>query len=195
MKGKFVLSVMIISMFSVDANALEIKKGKLIEHKEWTTGNVQGFIKEKIKDTKDKLISLQQLQVMNMSESVPHEDNILVSNKIDTINIPLGSASEIPGYVNVDITNFTSTPQIYNITSKLCVIHIPDYDDQCFLTSDKIQLDPNGNNYMYRSMILSYQFVDQDGWYFAELSTSVKKDNSDTVFTTKENQLVNFKAD
>src|SRR3990167_630214 len=95
--------------------AMEINGGKLLSHKEWTTKNVTGSVKETLHTQKKGLFNKNNKMTDMGYDGIYVEDRL-----VDVPNGVVGNSVSAYGYTGVDIANFTQTQQIYSIVNSFC---------------------------------------------------------------------------
>lgn len=179
MKCKFILGTIALSLLSASSFALQIENGKLINHKEWTSGKVSGFIKD-VKVAKNKFDTLRQ-----MKTNADTNEGILAANRIYVPLSPqVDQSTDISGFSELYLENYGQTMQNYEINSQLCIFkpQNPTPSD-CVVTTDTVQLNPGGFVLMGRMPKLTTVLA-ESGMYTSMLYTVISKPNSSTVFAT-----------
>jgi hypothetical protein len=156
MKSKLLLGMTLACLLSTNSFSLEITHGKLLSHKEWTTGNVKAVSQE----AKHLQIPELQLPPHKLNNTRYESDWVDVMTTEAWYNPPLGA--QIPanrdislyGVSAVAITNSTSAPVTYTIATSLNVCEqsqIPGSLKLCWFPSgssisqDVVTLDAHGS--------------------------------------------------
>lgn len=187
MKWKLMLSSTLLAILSNQVLATEIHHGKILSHKEWSDPKTQGIVTDAPADNvTQKMLQLKQLKskkvLLSQNES---GDSIWVSDRVMPTTVTLG-INELTGKVSTYIENSTSSQHTYTITSELCVVPLPlpDGEFSCYKIEDIISLDANGNTLFDKNPAITYNFSDIPLNYIYYLSTVVKRDGIDTIFST-----------
>lgn len=178
--------VLIIELVST-AFAFKIHNGRLIEHREWTTGNAV----LRVKDTTDKdQVKPVKLIFKEMKKDIftENKDGVLLHNKVFTNNETgiVGTETVIDGYINAYIENFYSdTAKTYSIYSNFCL------SENCAKSSYKIQLDPGGYFELGVKRAVSFNF-ETPGSYKAILTSLVESDDLTSDFATMDEGYIDI---
>lgn len=193
MKAKLLLGLIFTSIVSINSYAMEITKGKLISHKEWTTGNITGSFKEIIKgkNSKFSLLPLQNQKNLElptnlsvvMASSYAYENNGLTGTDI----IFTGSSYAI-------IYNKTSSPQTYRIITNFS-LHFDEHSgngnnnnnnsgmNDSVTSEDVVTLDPQGEFFSMRHPVITKNFA-MPGYGYTVIETNVYPEGKEAVFRT-----------
>lgn len=140
MKKTFLALAVIASIgvfTSVNALATEITKGRMIKHKEWTTGNVLSY---SLKATTPKQMALKFKTFQQKTH--PNSANISMS-MLDSISPAIAETKvEITGTSVVGAKNTSNETKQYEITSQLCTDNDP--LTACVFIYDAIELEAGG---------------------------------------------------
>ena len=136
MKGKIILSLVAASLVSSGSFALEIYKGRIVNHKEWTTGNVKAILKAG-DPRKNKMAQLNNRTTQNNSTYAS------VSSDIDYVEGTANTPLQLSGDHYVFIANDTATAQSYHYYFSICA-ESSDRTGQCAYFHDEIQLEAGG---------------------------------------------------
>jgi hypothetical protein len=189
MKWKLMLGSTILAILSNHVLATVIYHGKLLSHKEWSDSKINGIVKDAPADTDTVTQTMLQLKQLKSKKVLLSQnetgDSIWVSDRVMPATVTLG-INELTGKVSTSIENSTATPHTYIITSELCVVPLPlpDSDLSCYKIEDTISLDANGHTLFDKHPVLTYNFSDAYLNYIYYLSTIVKRDGIDTIFST-----------
>lgn len=188
MKHKLILGLIVSSTVSMQSYALEIHGGKLISHKEWTTGNaIQSFSKE----LSSSGLSRVPLHDVQQNENI----SVVVSSHTDPLNdINISTNKEVifTGSDNVWITNNSDIQKVYTVTAALlttamCSIHTPippsNYRPAASkMAEDVIILDPKGSVWMNKGLSLTTSFGDANCVGQYRIDVSVHDNTTSTGF-------------
>jgi hypothetical protein len=202
MKRKILFTAM-LSLLTAQAFSMEITKGKLISHKEWTTDKrIVGHLQE-LKLTKSKAFHYQ-------SKDVASFDSIKAKAEMPSFFSNVNTDTTLHGDTIVDISNYTEKEQTYNITREICTYLIPNQlhvnDDPvpnppnplgiCFVAWDVISLDPSGRIQLNQSPTASMKYA-KPGVY--QLSTEIqvgrRADSDETLFSSSADSTITVTAD
>lgn len=157
---------------SSSAYAFNIHNGRLIEHREWTTGPDKLQVKD-IDQTRHSKNGIANRMRVHMTQG---KDGIGLINKVYDQSGSIGSQTLVYGYLETYIENLNSTTsKIYTINSNFCL------DLNCALTSYKIQLDPGGYFDLQTKRVLTQTF-DDSGHHLLELASMVDNDELTHTF-------------
>lgn len=173
MKGKLLLGLALTSFISVNALALEIKNGKLLSHKVWTTGDIKvvppkKFSKEDVLKLKDKL------QIKNLTL---HDFNTYTYSVILSNTGVAGERTQVTGYQFFQIKNNSDGTEIFHIFNSLCA-QTSDKMTECSFYQDEIQLDAQGYAYSFEEATIAPIF-NQEGTYLTEAGTNIARMEGD----------------
>ncbi|MHB1948135.1 MAG: hypothetical protein ACYCQI_08485 [Gammaproteobacteria bacterium] len=178
MKGKLLVGLALISISSTNGFTMDISKGKLISHHEWTTDNrVKIKLEETNKTLKNSVLSSKNADILSGSF-----DRIIVENKMsDTI----GTAGAITNLLANDITyisNDSSSPHNYKINTVICTTYDSTGGTACGSVSDEFTLEPQGQVTLSRSPVLSLIY-NMPGTYSTYTETYVLREDKTTLFS------------
>ena len=168
MKGKVVLGLSLIAMAVCStSNAMVIHKGKLLNHKEFTTGKAKSIFKEVKFDVKKELAKLKTKNLFlqngnnnnngngnngnnnnnnnnnngnnnNGNNNNSFMDTVVAKDRMFDASGTTGYETEVSGVSHVFIANDTTDAQTYTIITAVCSM------DYCGFNADQISLDPSG---------------------------------------------------
>ena len=180
MKSMHVLGLIFLSMFSAASFSMDIKNGKLISHKEWSTGDIKGSFKDAVnKNSKTEYLR---------SHTNRHMRNeIAITNDINSTYNVAGEESIFSGQAQVVILNGDPLPHTYKIKNVVSICYMR-AKEQCefedYVTSeDVVNLDSDGFIFFYKIPKVMKKF-DSAGYGWARIETFVEKDNTSGVFST-----------
>ena len=162
------------------AFAFTVHNGRLLDHREWTTGHTILRIKDSPASGQVKLVKLLLKEMKKNNIAYPSKDGILLNNKLfeDYKTGVVGVDSEIAGVLNFYIENFhSSISKTYKIYSNFCL------RTDCVTSSYDIQLDPGGWFEMDMTRHMTFN-VDKPGVYKAILTTVIDSDYLPSYFGT-----------
>jgi hypothetical protein len=171
MRVKSLLCLALTTIVGSNSFALEIYKGHLISHKEWSTGNVKGgFVANKI--MKSALAS-------NHAASNDHGEQKNIISQIASYTGTVGSPVAVNSENSIYMLNVSETSKLYRYTYSLCADAI-DKTAQCVYYSDAIQLDAGGyfNNVQAPQLQLIYA---TPGTYQTYTTTSLNTEDWTSV--------------
>jgi hypothetical protein len=180
MQSRFLLSLICFFAttvtFSMNANI-----GKIVTHKEWSTGKMKVIFKEK--EEKQSLL----LTNDNLKEISPNGDYIFVNDTMPKIATTLKDDEALMGESNITIANNTSSNQTYTFKTMLC---LGNYDEDghyittsCSTAKDVFNLYPDS----IFSMTIQPHLLLKDissGSYIATIYTEIKRDGQESVFAS-----------
>ncbi len=190
MKGKlFTLSL--LSLLTAQSYAVEIKNGKLLSSKEWTTPNTKGFA---IKHDGKQLASIKKrLDMIKQALTTQHIKTSDQSTYVASISTPITVAAnkvaDISGLGLFGIANLSPETQMYLAMTTVCVDSAPGVNN-CTFHTDEMQLDANSGayginepvvqttfaepgNYTYSVTMSIAQFMEEGYYQFTDISDSI----------------------
>lgn len=205
MKGRLVSVAILAAFASVSTVAGPVIKGKLISHKEWTTGGAKWTFKEVLPSfhVKKKVFGLRD---NNLSKQFIDASSRITTATIKHVQIPDGSSADyidVEGKSHVFIMNMTSAPVSYIVMRYVCVSNIPDNaeddqdDDQvtslpaaaCGFSTDEMSLDPQG--YFSSDTLPGFVWVSAaPGMYSVEIKTRISTDQEAMNFYSSDSAEV-----
>lgn len=182
---KKLLTLALISMASTNAFSIDIVKGKLIDHKEGTTGRVKAIFKEDHSNRNERLLSLGKPNKENTNFIYSHVRLLPVE-----IN-PIGSSTSIQSSIGASIS--TNKSEVYTIHRSICVqkkpfddTQVQSFDDyDCNTYEDKVSMQPGGYVYTRENAGVIRTF-DLPGKYDVYSSVFISDANESTVFSTSD---------
>lgn len=155
MKGKTTLALVCISIASTSALAIDIQHGKLLKHKEWTTGNVTKTAFT-VKPSSELLKLKKPVQATNLSSS----DHFGMSyskgnNAVGNQN----ERGEVTGFHAIQIHNSSNGSQRYRFDFSICA-ETSSNTTACSFYSDEIELDTGGIAMVALDSIIDPLFTD-----------------------------------
>jgi hypothetical protein len=136
MKGKLLLGLTIATLISANTFALEIYKGKLLKHKEWSTGGAQGSFKNVATNLAD--FKLHANKTTKSSEPFLQAFTHAAHTKT------LVGATTLPyGQYQIYIYNDTDSSQTYRYFLDVCV-ELSANQTKCISYFDELSLEAGG---------------------------------------------------
>lgn len=169
MKSKSLWCLALILMISTSSFALEIYKGRLIKHREWTTVYAKGMFNAV--DIKNR-----SLAVRNKMARTSESSDITVFSDAKAIQGIVNSKTLLDGEHYISIQNNTTTTQQYDYELSICV-DTSTFASQCTYFNVEIQLDPTGYASDSEESNLFIQFT-KPGIYHTDVSTNLAIENS-----------------
>jgi hypothetical protein len=137
MKVKSIVCGTLAILACTQVFALDITKGHLISHKEWTTGNAKGHF------VASNAQAFQKSKMMG--DPVTNSNNESYTN-IDVVNTVSNMPVTITGNNYVRISNDSDMTQHYRVSYRTCSQIDPTRDiEDCIFYSDIIALEPHGS--------------------------------------------------
>jgi hypothetical protein len=174
MKGKILIGLAAV-LVSTGSFAMDITKGRLLDHKEWTTnGGVGTFI--------DKHQSLAATKANRFFHDEQFEDGVIAQGKVyDLDTAKVNEEVRVHSKSILWLVNYTQSQQIYKITTELCS-NLENVDKQvCTRTEDRVSLEPKGSLSMNRYPSVHITF-DKAGYYSNQMFSSVQREGMKTAF-------------
>lgn len=157
------LCLTITAIASANSFALELYKGRVINHKEWTTGNVKATFKDSMKNATSQFKN----KMMTKSDSTYAS---IYSNGLNTKGAT-GVPVTINGNHSIYVMNDTQAAQQYNYTLSICA-NTSENTTQCAYYYDEIQLEAGGYVVVDKAPVLEVKFS-QPGIYKSHTSTNL----------------------
>src|SRR5687768_13602091 len=127
MTGKLLFAISLIAAASTSAFSMEIVKGKLIQHKEWTTGKGAAVFSKEISLDRKKLASMLPQKSNNNATFIATRTRMNLDESMGTTIQPVGVESHFNAFDSVFVYNFTSdNKKIYTITTSVCTMEDPE---------------------------------------------------------------------
>lgn len=158
MKGKLLLGLALVSFISANTYAVEIYKGKIIKHKEWSTGT----IKVTFKDTKLKLFDLKVSPLHKANDAIPY---IQSHANAPVFRGTVGIATPINSEHMVIMQNATTSTQTLYYNFGVCLTTAP-HVEECTYSYDEVMLEPGGHIYMPQIADASTTFSEPGSYRF-----------------------------
>lgn len=179
MKRKILVGLSLIYLATTASYAMDIQGGKLISHKEWTTGSVKALFADTKKDFKANISR----KMRNLPSAIEQHDGIVLANSMPDQQGVVGEETPVVGFVSGYIENLTSTQQTYTINSFICSNMGLGQESDCANSTDIIQLNPNGFINLNKNITMSnvYKLA---GNYWTVTGATVKKDGMSTMFAS-----------
>lgn len=175
---------------STNGFAIEITKGKLLEHREWSTSAVKSA-------THTQINPLSPFNITKFNDSLKnsgHKD-IFASNCVwmkvgiyDIWNDAIEKTTTITASDELNIQNSSNKPEIYNIKTLVCAENVEAGVIDCNGTSDSIMLDADGNMHSYLRHRIKLLPLDP-GSYNAVSEISIQKEGDATSYKTSDHLL------
>lgn len=174
MNLKLASSIVIAALLNTNTFAVEIYKGQIISHKEWSTGNNQYSF-----DDAKNHFPLTSLPTHTNNNSYTYYDSQAIGLSFTgLVNMPI----KINGYNYTAIENYTTATQTYLYHVEDCAV-IDSHTSNCAYYDDQIQLDPEGYIIYQQSPSLITTFSTK-GIYQNVVTTIVNgSDNSSSTST------------
>lgn len=191
MKRIFLSLLALCSTVSATSFAMEIENGKVIDHKEWITGNAKGFFNPNNKNREGELLQLNLFKSQLKQKLVKQIDELIyLSNEILPLNlngpISTNTVVDFHGDAFGVLANSTSSIQEYATSYHFCIFDTSkDYVPlACLEGTDQYRLYPQAINYMSSNPVLSYVFT-EPGTYYLSLRTSATRNHATLSFETE----------
>lgn len=133
MKKKILFSLIITGLFSGNSFAIELYKAKILQHKEWTTGNAKVIFKQGHQDKRN-------INLKMINENINFAEVRSSAYPVESVT---GISTNIPGFHSVYASNSTNEPQIYSCSFSICA-QDSTHTDKCATYYDSIEVQPGG---------------------------------------------------
>jgi hypothetical protein len=177
MKIKLLVSMAIAAAVGSNAFALEISKGKLISHKEWSTGGAIASSQPGSKTLES---------VMRRHKSMLKSENSVSYYFLEAETAPatgrVGEPVSVSNNAFVYARNDTSETQTYNYNFSICT-NKSDHIIECVYAGDVIELLPGGFFSNTAQPVLTVKF-DKPGSYSTMADSIVYVNNVKSSFST-----------
>jgi hypothetical protein len=179
MKGKMLLGLAMMSMVASSAFAMEIYKGKLLNHNETTQGKVKFNLLDAKLDVKKELAAMKAKHLLQQNEE---GDFIGAKNEaIEAFGV-VNQDTTLEGNSEVHIMNDTSSAQTYTIRTNICSMDMGG-SFFCGMSTDVVQLDPAGYVMGARMPSLTVNYWEA-GSYANIVTTTVTREGQSSTFMT-----------
>lgn len=137
MKKHLLLCAIVTSAISVNSLAAEMYKATVVNHKEWSTGNIKVAFKPA-----SALVSVEK---MNQFKKLNDTDDQQINVGASAINASAVAGKPIDGsaFHFIYLTNNSQTNQEYNFTLGVCVVVDPN-NSQCGYYQQTVDIQPGG---------------------------------------------------
>lgn len=174
MKGKIILGLSVIALaVGSSGYAMEITKGKLLSHKEHSTGKIKATMKEMKFDVKKEIANFKAAGSLVQDNG----DRIYVKENMYDASGITGQDTDLSGSSHIYIVNNTDTNHTYTINTIICA-----EQDACNYITDVIDLDPAGVAVAVRAPTITFSY-DTAGEYQIGLASMISREDEDSVFT------------
>lgn len=174
MKGKLLLiSAAVTALVSANSFAMEIYKGKLINHKEWSDSNDKFSFKSNVSalpltlPTHGKKIHGKANGNQAMVYAVANGGNFLTNSDVS-----------LTGYGIIYVENDTDAEQTYDYRQSICV-NISEHEQHCAQLADSVDLEPGGY-FLNQDMPVVNVTFNEPGNYMESVSSEIRNDLFDT---------------
>lgn len=176
---RIILGLILVIDLTGFAFAFKIHNGRLIEHREWTTGSAVLRVNDTTGKDQKKSIKLV-FKEMKKDIFSENKNGIMLYNKVfasDETGV-VGAETVVSGRVGIYIENFYSNiAKTYKIYSNFCL------GEHCARSTYEIQLDPGGFFEIGAKRTVTFNF-ETPGYYKATLMSSVESDDLPSIFAT-----------
>lgn len=175
MKKKFLAGLILISAISANSFAMEIPNGKLIKHREWTTGNIKSasFKQTKMKQAFD----FKRLQSNDNRSSFA----LMKNNRLGAFTRSDG-ATYLYSDNDIGLYNFSQNQQTFDVKISMCTQDSENYSFNCYDTSDTISLEKNSRLDYRMSPIITLTL--KPGHYTAVVGINITNVSDTTSYGT-----------
>lgn len=187
MKKTLLATIGLVSLVSANAFAADIAGGKLMSHKEWTTGAVSKAVFKDSKVNVKKPVLPPKLNKFNNQTDL----NQYVFSWSKVTDFDPGDGNILGAYTSALYANFlenyTDTQQVYNVSRTICLIKTKDMAISylgCAYSTDQYFLDPHGYVSTGNSVSLYASLGEKDPQAVYEVQT--------TTYVTNELGAIQF---
>lgn len=151
MKLKVIVGIALATALCSQTYALQITKGKLISHKQWTTNGAIG----KFLPGKKTLQSVQhKTDIDDPNDLLP----VGLFSVMQSVNTTVGTPVDIANNALIYVTNNTSQVRDYNYNIVTCAATETPDTTECVQYFDVISLEPNGSFWDSVSPVLTMNY-------------------------------------
>lgn len=179
MKKESLLAIALIATASANVFSLEIVKGRLLEHKQWSTNSKSMPTFTEATFDRKKLTYLRNTHKNDLNAY------IYATARMNSIpsSVNVGDQVDVNGVTSVFIGNYSLTSKKYTITEGVCTGPISQLQG-CSMSSNVIQLDSGGYLSLSSKPDRNITF-DTLGVYGVSVYTDITNDDNDSsVFST-----------
>jgi len=181
MKRKSLFALTMVSLFSIHSSyALQIQKGHLISHKEWSTNNLVFSVK----DVKLSTSLLNHLKAPKIGTN----SMVQVIAEVDPMNGSVGVPMQLTGNNQIVIFNGSDGPQNYTYQYSMCVM-MDSINQQCGYYQDSFELDAGGGVMTTQGASLLLTF-NAPGTYATTTSTFVASDDDGSPYSSSADGVI-----
>ena len=178
MKGKALLAIALIASASSSAFAMEIVKGKILEHKVWSTTNTKSVptFKE-IEFDKNRLatmLSKHKNELRTMSFAFDRMNEVPAT-------MTVGDTADISGRAHAYIENETLDRKKYVITNEVCQDPPGSQMSLCMFSSTDLYLDAGGYISLSEQPEWKGMTFNDVGQYFVSVGTEITEEGQDVT--------------
>lgn len=183
MKGKILLfTAAVTALVGANTFAAEIHKGKLLSHKEWSTGNLKfSFAKANSADLA-KLVQSQKLAGKSGSYTMA------TLSFATAQSAAVGEAVTLTGMNRAEFINATDSTQKYGYISGVCT-DVSATESQCAYYYDQFELEPQGSYGTDAQPTLQYTYA-QPGSYSKTIFSYVDTEDGDVLNESASNAII-----
>lgn len=184
MKGKSVL-ILAVLLASTPVFAMQNFSGKVIQHKEWNTGNVVSSVKEINDDT-----ALILNRINHLVKDAPEKDQIIVANsRMGNMDNPfVGSIAHIEGDSSFFILNGSSFQQKYTVRRMICAV-MKSAPLACSEYTDEIVVDAQSRYWSHVKLSLLHTFQ-MSGDCYISIDTAIQSNTDTKLFAAEDDRMI-----
>lgn len=181
MKGKSLLAIAVIAAISSNVFAMEIVKGRLLEHKQ---SSANAF----------KQLTPDHNKLANLLNKHKNDIGTFVSANARVGMLPLsvnvGDSVNLIGTADMFISNYSSSSKKFTIDISICDRYSFPTIPSCATESDVIQLDPGGAFNLYVNPTLTTTY-DTAGFYNPLVNVEIHNVDDNSTFYTDDFGTIN----
>lgn len=178
MKNTFLVGLALTAAISVNSFAMDIQNGKLINHREWKTGNIKfASFKQTIKKSPFDFKRLQ-------SEDNRSSFAAMKNDAISVLTSPCDGSTYIYSQNEVWLYNYSQSTQTFDVTITMCAFSLSaeNHNYNCYDTKDTISLEKNGS--IAYGIEPSINVMLKPGQYTSVVSIKTANINDATTYAT-----------
>lgn len=155
--NKIIIGLLVSCIASSSTFALKITQGKVLKHKEWTTGNIT----KATYTTKDNAFSADIKKIASEGNDIT--SSIFTFAGTNTLNGKAFEPAVATGYSSIIMTNASNETKTFLFTLETCV-NLADGKQNCAIRQDTIDVEPNTSALNTQNPSIEYTF-DKAGIY------------------------------
>lgn len=170
MKIKFMLGLVVAAVIASPVMALQVTKGKVIKHQEWSTKGVKASY------------------LNSVSKQIRSHGDVYVSSGVRPVQVAVGEAATINNDSYLYVRNDSHRSHTYYLTSNVCV-WLDDKNQECVYARDTVAVESGGAVFESRGPALTVS-LPQSGEYFVQGESYVFDTSGDRASYARANSTL-----